>query len=509
MNRLFVNVKVDREERPDVDAIYMDAVQAMTGRGGWPMTVFLDARRRAVLRRHLLPEAAVPAADGGDRRRVAQPAAPTSGRTSARSLRRDRPHRRGGSPRRSDPGAELIAGGLQQLSASFDAEWGGFGPAPKFPSTMSLDLVLRAFVRTGQPNRRRTMVDTTPRRDGVRRHVRPHRRRLRPLLGRPAMAGAALREDAVRPGAARPRVRARRTGAGRRASGARWRPRRSSTCSRDLRHPDGGFFSAEDADSPDEHGHGHEGLFHTWTADEVRAVLGDDADAALEWYEFTHPRTRRATSRAARSPTGCTTGATSVRPPRSKRARSTLLAARDTRARPGLDDKVLTEWNALMLVVAGRGGRCVRPRRLVGGTPSPTASSCCASCGRPDGRWHRSWHADGTPRRATTRWPPTTPHWSTRSPAWPRRPARPRGSPRPAPPPTRMLDHFWDPSNGGLFTTADDAEDAGGAPEGPDGQRHAVGQLHGGDGAAPPGRADRRAALRQPRRPDPAAARRP
>ena len=56
-----------------------------------------------------------------------------------------------------------------------------------------------------------------------------------------------------------------------------------------LRHDQGGFFSAEDADSPDEHGHGHEGLFHTWTIDEVRAVLGDDADVALDWYEFTHP----------------------------------------------------------------------------------------------------------------------------------------------------------------------------------------------------------------------------
>ena len=62
MNRLFVNVKVDREERPDVDSIYMDAVQAMTGRGGWPMTVFLTPDGRAVLRRHLLPEAELPAA---------------------------------------------------------------------------------------------------------------------------------------------------------------------------------------------------------------------------------------------------------------------------------------------------------------------------------------------------------------------------------------------------------------------------------------------------------------
>ena len=74
MNAAFVNVKVDREERPDVDAIYMDAVQAMTGRGGWPMTVFITPERRAVLRRHVLPEADVPPVDRRGQRCVGNPA---------------------------------------------------------------------------------------------------------------------------------------------------------------------------------------------------------------------------------------------------------------------------------------------------------------------------------------------------------------------------------------------------------------------------------------------------
>ena len=93
MNTAFVNVKVDREERPDVDSIYMDAVQAMTGRGGWPMTVFLTAAGRAVLRRHLLPQGDVPPADRGGERRVARPAERARHATSPRYARRWRVRR--------------------------------------------------------------------------------------------------------------------------------------------------------------------------------------------------------------------------------------------------------------------------------------------------------------------------------------------------------------------------------------------------------------------------------
>ena len=122
----------------------------------------------------------------------------------------------------------------------------------------------RRHLRSGDPAAARDRHDVA-RRDGVGRHVRPHRRRLRPLLRRPRVARAALREDALRPGAARAGLRPRR---GRPRRAARWRQVVAETVEyvlRDLRQPAGGFSSAEDADSPGPDGHGHEGLFHTWT----------------------------------------------------------------------------------------------------------------------------------------------------------------------------------------------------------------------------------------------------
>ena len=187
MNELFVNIKVDREERPDVDAIYMDAVQAMTGRGGWPMTVFLTPDGRAVLRRHLLPEAAVPAAAGRDRRRVAQPPRRRRTRTSAPLRRGARPHRRTSSRPTTLPGDRVAEPGAAAARPRVRPRVGWVRRAPKFPSTMSLDLVLRR--RTAAHRRRRTrgpcVATTRSTRWPVGRDVRPPRRRLRPLLGRP------------------------------------------------------------------------------------------------------------------------------------------------------------------------------------------------------------------------------------------------------------------------------------------------------------------------------------
>ena len=148
MNEHFVSIKVDREERPDLDAIYMDAVQAMTGSGGWPMTVFLSPGRRAVLRGHVLPE-------GGPR---------TGCRRSAEccwaSLRRGRDQRevtdeqgrrvlqviaRAAELAPSDDALDesVLRGALEALRESFDPEWGGFGGAPKFPQPMTLEFLLR------------------------------------------------------------------------------------------------------------------------------------------------------------------------------------------------------------------------------------------------------------------------------------------------------------------------------------------------------------------------------
>ena len=212
MNARFVNVKVDREERPDVDAVYMDAVQAMTGRGGWPMTVFLTPDGEPFYGGTYFPKpafgqlmAAITDAWRNRRDELDQNTTALREALSRTTWLR---------PADGVPGAAHLTQAVQSLAANFDAEWGGFGAAPKFPSTMSLDLVLAAHLQSGDPGAARDRHDVT-RRDGVGRDVRPHRRRLRPVLRRPRVARAALREDALRPGAAAARLRPRRRRPGR------------------------------------------------------------------------------------------------------------------------------------------------------------------------------------------------------------------------------------------------------------------------------------------------------
>jgi len=149
MNRLFVNVKVDREERPDVDAVYMDAVQALTQRGGWPMTAFLTPDGSPFYGGTYFPKPGflqlMHAVDDAWNNKRADIDANVSFLTEAigRSVHIE--------PDPSLPDASVISVAMQQLAESFDAEWGGFGAAPKFPSTMSLDLLLRAFLETRDP----------------------------------------------------------------------------------------------------------------------------------------------------------------------------------------------------------------------------------------------------------------------------------------------------------------------------------------------------------------------
>ena len=283
MNRRFVNIKVDREERPDVDSIYMDAVQAMSGRGGWPMTVFLTPDGHPFYGGTYFPKPNFLKPDGGDRRRLGQPArgcAPE--RRGAWATRSDKRRRSSRPPicRRGDaqPGAAIVGRFVRR-------DVGRLRRGAEVPSTMSLDLVLRAYHRAPQDDAK-TIVTTSldaMASGGMYDHIGGGFAR---YSVDEQVAGPPLREDALRPGLADPCLPPRLP----RPRRARWKQVVEETVEyvlRELRHPSGGFFSAEDADSPDEHGHGHEGLFHTWTTDEVRGVLGTDADIALEWYEFT------------------------------------------------------------------------------------------------------------------------------------------------------------------------------------------------------------------------------
>ena len=158
MNTLFVNVKVDREERPDVDAIYMDAVQAMTGRGGWPMTVFLTPDGKPFYGGTYFPKPTfiqlMNAINDAWRNRRAEidenvEALMESLSRTSRIVARDQ-----------TPGIESFDQAVRQLTASFDPQWGGFGSAPKFPSTMNIEVLLREILNSESEQLQRVVTTT-------------------------------------------------------------------------------------------------------------------------------------------------------------------------------------------------------------------------------------------------------------------------------------------------------------------------------------------------------------
>ncbi len=449
MNDRFVNVKVDREERPDVDSVYMDAVQAMTGRGGWPMTVFMTADGRPFYGGTYFPKPnflkLIDAIDDVWRNRRddldKNAVALVKAIGASTEIR----------PAASIPGMDSVNGALQQIAGSFDAEWGGFGQAPKFPSTMHVELVLRAFMSSGS-EAASTIVATTldaMASGGIYDHIGggfarysvdrewlvPHFEKM--LYDQALLARAYLHGSAV-------------------LGHAQWLQVVDETITyvlRDLRHAEGGFYSAEDADSPDQHGHGHEGLFHTWTPAEVRTVLLDDADPALEWYGITEPGNFEGRS----IPNRLAARGLLARPPEIEAARQRLFDARELRRRPLLDDKVLTEWNALFLATlaeaAGMLGRADWLQVAI-----ENGEFLLRELRRPDGRWHRSWQRDGVP---PARHDALAADHAALVDAFTRL-AEASGQARwiDAALETAdvMLDHFWDVDHGGLFTTADDGE---------------------------------------------------
>ncbi len=450
VNELFVAVKVDREERPDVDAVYMEATQAMTGAGGWPMTVFMTPDGQPFFCGTYFPKRSRPGRPGFvDLCRAIDEAWRTrrddllaqAGRLTEH-LRRDAVT--GAGDGSAVPGRDVLGAALTLLKEQHDDTWGGFGRAPKFPQTMSLELLLRAHSRTGSPDALRcvtTSLDAMAA-GGIYDHLGggfarysvderwlvPHFEKMlydQALLARVYLHAWSATDE------------------------ARHRQVLDETIGyvlAELRHPDGGFYSAEDADSE-----GEEGKFYVWTPDQVRAVLGENADAALAWWGITEG--------------GNFEGATILnrmhargelaRPPAIEDARRRLFEARATRVRPGLDDKVLTEWNGLMLATLAEAAAATGDQAWLEAAVQ-AGDFLLASLRRDDGRWMRSWQADGGARHlafaadhaalvdAFTRLAEATgqARWieAARSTA------------------DALLDLFWDDDGGGVFTTGHDGE---------------------------------------------------
>ncbi|MCY4665456.1 MAG: thioredoxin domain-containing protein, partial [Acidimicrobiaceae bacterium] len=292
MNRLFVNVKVDREERPDVDAIYMDSVQAMTGRGGWPMTVFLTPDGRPFFGGTYYPDR--PRGQMASFRQVMEAIdeAWTNRRADVHSQADqlvaliDRTSRAAASLGAGHAGAAIDGRALDQagdaILASFDPQWGGFGGAPKFPAAMTLVSALRIHHRSNRPELLRavrTSLDAMAS-GGIYDHLGggfarysvdhrwlvPHFEKM--LYDNALLARAYLHAWLVTGEPVYRQVVDETIG----------------YVLRDLCHSDGGFYSAEDADSE-----GVEGKFYVWSETELRAVVQNAAgagaaDAAAAWW---------------------------------------------------------------------------------------------------------------------------------------------------------------------------------------------------------------------------------
>jgi uncharacterized protein len=476
MNELFVSIKVDREERPDVDEIYMEAVQALTGQGGWPMTVFLTPDGRPFFGGTYFPST----------RRGGMIAFPELCRRIDELWRTRRPDvdSQAGQltaalgrsalvePADGPPGGDALEAAVKALRQQHDDAHGGFGGAPKFPQAMSLDLLLRVLARRPVPDPDiqgvvETSLDAMAS-GGIYDHLGggfarysvdavwlvPHFEKMlydQALLVRAYLhAWQALGHE-------------------------RYRQVLGETVGyvlRDLRHPEGGLRSAEDADSE-----GEEGRFYVWTPDQVVAALDGDRDLAddvMAFYGVTPGGNFEGRTILNRIHARGPGGADLARPPRIEEARARLFAARERRVRPGVDDKVLTEWNGLMLAALAEAAAATGRRDWLDAAIG-TGEFLLRSLRREDGRWLRSWQADGHASRShgpSGRRSGDHVSGRARHLAYAAdhaalvdafvRLAEATGQARwldaASSTADALLDLFWDEDRGGLFTTGSDAE---------------------------------------------------
>ena len=369
MNEHFVCVKVDREERPDVDSVYMTATQAMTGHGGWPMTVFTTPDGRPFYcgtyfpprPAHGMPafrQVLAAVADAWAHKRAELESAGTR-IVGAISARLDL-----GAP--APLTAELLDRAVAALARPYVPAAGGFGGAPQFPPSMVLEFLLRNHARTGNAEALRMARGTLEAmaRGGI-------YDQLAGGFARYSVDAAWVVphfEKMLYDNALLLRVYLHLW----RATGEEWARRVADETAafliRDLGTPEGGFASALDADTE-----GVEGLTYVWTPDQLIAVLGaDDGRWAAEQFEVTDAGTFEhgaSTLQRLREPDD---------PARLESVRARLLTARARRPQPARDDKVVTAWNGLAIaalaehgVLTGKHGSVSAARRaaeLVAGT---------------------------------------------------------------------------------------------------------------------------------------------
>ncbi|MET7906743.1 thioredoxin domain-containing protein [Streptomyces avermitilis] len=355
MNEHFVNVKVDREERPDVDAVYMEAVQAATGQGGWPMTVFLTADAEPFYfgtyfppePRHGMPSfrqvlEGVRSAWTDRRDEVAEVAG---------KIVRDLAGREISYGDSSTPGEEELAQALLGLTRDYDAQRGGFGGAPKFPPSMVIEFLLRHHARTGSEGALQMAQDTCERmaRGGIYDQLGGGFARY--SVDRDW--GVPHFEKMLYDNALLCRVYAHLW----RATGSELARRVALETAdfmvRELRTAEGGFASALDADSDDGSGRHVEGAYYVWTPEQLEQTLGrQDAELAARCFGVTREGTFEEGASVLQLPQQDVV----FDAERIASVRERLLGKRAERPAPGRDDKVVAAWNGLAIAALAETG---------------------------------------------------------------------------------------------------------------------------------------------------------
>lgn len=450
MNALFVNIKVDREERPDVDAVYMDAVQAMTGRGGWPMTVFLTPDGKPFYGGTYYPKTsfiqlmnAINEAWRNRRTEIddnVQALMDAMSRTTRITARDE------------TPGIASFDHAVTQLVDNFDARWGGFGSAPKFPSTMNIEVLLREILNSESEEVQRVVMTTLDAMSsgGMYDHIGggfsrysvdemwlvPHFEKMlydQALLARTYLHASLLFDKPS------------------------WRQVATETIEyvlRDLRHDDGGFFSAEDADSLDDHGASHEGHFYVFTPTEFDEALPVElAQLAKDWFGVTES----GNFEGKNIPTRIAHRGELLRPESIERAREALYRYREQRRRPGLDDKVLLEWNAMMLSTLAEAAWHTQRQDWLDHALA-NGDFLLRELRGSDGVWFRSWQEHGKPRARHHALAMDLAHLIDAFTRLAEVSGQARWITHAADVADQLVAHYWDDEHGGLFTSARDGE---------------------------------------------------
>jgi uncharacterized protein YyaL (SSP411 family) len=364
MNEVFISVKVDREERPDIDTVYMKVCQILTGSGGWPLTIIMTPDKKPFFAATYIPKEnrfgrlgmleLIPRIQGLWENNRAE--LETSADNIVTSLKESAPSRQG-----EDPGEDTLDAAYRQLEQQFDAEHGGFGISPKFPAAHTLLFLLRYWRRTGNENALQMVEKTlqSMRRGGLFDHIGygfhrystdahwmvPHFEKM--LYDQALLAMAYTEAFQVT----------------RNDDYKNTAKEIFAYVLRDMTSPEGAFYSAEDADSE-----GEEGKFYLWTSDELEKILSkEEADLALRVFNvekdgnFAEEASGRKTgtnilhqkkslaeiaSELKLSPKALSQNLESIR--------VSLFKTREKRVRPLKDDKVLADWNGLMIAALAK-----------------------------------------------------------------------------------------------------------------------------------------------------------